>query len=100
MAQDTSSRAETSGDGSGALLARTTNLPARLGKATEELKCKVPDVVKADFQRLAAELDLTTSDLLRDLVMHRLYGPDMFIRLAEQRARLVAGIGPEREPQA
>jgi hypothetical protein len=71
-----------------------------MGKATSDLKCKVPDVVKDDFVRLAHTLGLNESELLREWVMVRLYGEEEVRRMQEQRLRLVAGNGhiPEGAP--
>jgi hypothetical protein len=81
------------------LMSRSTGLPAHLGKATNDLKCKVPDPVKDDFVRLSRSLGLTESELLRDMVLARLYGVGQVMRMQEQRLRMAAGIGPETETQ-
>ncbi len=74
---------------------RSTGLPAHLGKATADLKCKVPDVVKDDFARLAHSLGLSESELLRSLVMVRLVGLEEASRMHAAQLRMAAGIGPE-----
>ena len=74
--------------------ARSTGLPASMGKATADLKCKVPDCVKDEFTRLAHILGLSESELLRELVMLRLYGAEQVSRMHAERMRLVAGTGP------
>jgi hypothetical protein len=45
-----------------------------LGKATEELKCVVPEVVKEHFCAVAALNDKRVSEYLRDLIIEHLYG--------------------------
>jgi hypothetical protein len=84
-------------DDAQACMSRSTGLPASLGKATSELKSKVPDSVKDDFVRLARSLGLNESELLRDMVLVRLYGADRVERMHAQRIRMVAGIGPETQ---
>lgn len=78
-----------------AAFARSTGLPAWFGKSTEDIKGKVPDVVKADWLRLCASLNMTESELLREVVMLRLYGREQVERMQCQRIALVAGNGPE-----
>lgn len=78
--------------------ARSTGLPAWMGKATADLKCKVPDVVKEDFLRLSRELGMNESELLREYVVLRLYGREQVERMQLQRLALVAGSDPERAP--
>ena len=78
----------------GATFSRSTGLPARMGKATAELKSKVPDCVKDDFVMLAHSLGLTESELLRSLVMVRLYGLEGTERMHSTQLRAAAGIGP------
>lgn len=68
-----------------------------MGKATSELKCKVPDCVKDDFVLLAHSLGMSESELLREWVMVRLFGLGEVQRMAETRLRLVAGISPNAE---
>ncbi len=74
---------------------RSTGLPARMGKATAELKTKVPDCVKDEFVSLAHALGLNESDLLRSLVIVRLYGVEGAERMHSNQLRAAAGIGPE-----
>jgi hypothetical protein len=89
--------AATSQGTEGVAFARSTGLPPSMGKATAELKCKVPDVVKDDFVRLAHSLGMSESELLREVVMLRLYGREAVARMQAHRLALVAGNGPEYE---
>ena len=77
---------------------RSTGLPARMGKATAELKTKVPDEVKFAFVQLAHSCDLTEAEFLRDMVILRLYGPDAVLSMQEKRLRMVAGAGSDKGP--
>lgn len=77
---------------------RSTGLPASMGKATADLKTKVPEGVKEDFAAEARKLGLNESELLRDMVMVRLYGHEQVARMHAERLRFAAGIGPETTP--
>lgn len=80
-------------------MSRSTGLPAHMGKATSEIKCKVPDCVKEDFDRLARELGFPSSgDFLRDMVMVRVYGEEQIRRMNEERIRKVSGMSPVSAP--
>lgn len=79
-------------------MSRSTGLPASLGKASSEIKTKVPDVVKDDFVRLAHELGMSESELLRDMVMVRVYGAEQVLRMQSDRLRLVSGMGVTTGP--
>ena len=81
-------------------MARSTGLPSHMGKATSELKAKVPDCVALDFNRLAHELGTDVSGLLRELILIRLYGLEQVSRMRVAELRMVAGIGPETTPNA
>ena len=80
------------------IFSRSTGLPARMGKATAELKTKVPDCVKDEFVTLAHALGLNESDLLRSLVIVRLYGVEGAERMHSNQLRAAAGVGPEWAP--
>lgn len=77
------------------MFSRSTGLPAALGKATEDLKCKVPGQVKEDFAAEARKLGLTESEFLRDMVLVRLYGHEQVARMHADRLKFAAGIGPQ-----
>lgn len=74
---------------------RPTSLPGWMGKCDAPLKTLVPGSVQDDFRALARSLGMTDSDLLRELVMLRTYGPDRYARMQQDRIRMVAGIGTE-----
>lgn len=80
----------------GMLFSRSTGLPARMGKATADLKTKVPDEVKLAFTSLAHACGLTESELLRDMVVLRLYGKDAVLSMQQARLSMVAGSETER----
>ena len=73
---------------------------SRMGKATAELKTKVPECVKDEFTSLAHALGLNESELLRSLVMVRLYGVEGAERMHSTQLRAAAGIGPDWAPTA
>ncbi len=64
------------------------------GKCTEELKTRVPYQVKEAFTRIAHDLDMTEAELLREMVMVKVYGVDMVQKIYAERVSRVAGIGP------
>ncbi len=88
----------TASDSQGTNFSRSTGLPARMGKATAELKTKVPECVKDEFTALAHGLGLNESELLRSIVMVRLYGVAGAERMHSNQLRAAAGIGPEYAP--
>lgn len=77
---------------------RTANA-SPFGKCTEELKCKLPYEVKAEFNKLAHELGISDSELLRDMVMARLFSAEHLVSLYAKRLHVVTGIGQELAPQ-
>lgn len=74
---------------------RTTSA-SPFGKCTEELKTKIPYEVKESFGRLAHELGVTESELLRDMVMTRLFSAEHLVSLYAKRLAGVAGMGQEK----
>ena len=88
--------ADTADDSQGAAFSRSTGLPARMGKATAEVKTKLPEEVKLAFGQLAHSCGLTESELLRDMVILRLFGREAVLRMQQDRLRLVAGSETER----
>lgn len=78
-------------DAAQAAFSRSTGLPDWMGKSTADLRAKVPDSVKEDFVRLAREVGSTESELLRDMVMVRLYGKHEVQRMHALRLAMVAG---------
>lgn len=85
-------------NGEGTAFARSTGLPSHMGKATAELKTKVPECVKDEFSMLAHGMGLNESELLRSLVMVRLYGLENTARMHSDQLRLAAGLSPEQAP--
>ena len=74
---------------------RSIGFPSRMGKATAEIKGKVPECVKDDFEALAHSLGMSSSDLVRRIVMVRLYGIEGTQRMLLHQLHAAAGIGPE-----
>ncbi|MFA6180384.1 MAG: hypothetical protein WC696_12295 [Candidatus Methylopumilus sp.] len=65
------------------------------GKNTEEVKARLPFEIKQGFIRIAHEHNMTESELLRELIMIRVVGFDMYKKIQEDRLTSVAGIGNE-----
>lgn len=63
------------------------------GKCTEELKARVPYEIKEGFQRIAHDMDMTESELLREMITVRVLGLDMVRKIYEERLSRVAGTG-------
>lgn len=63
------------------------------GKNTEEVKARIPFELKEGFTRIAHELGMNESELLRELIMIRVLGFDMVKKIHEERFERVAGIG-------
>lgn len=77
---------------------RPIGFPSRIGKATAEIKGKVPECVKDDFEALGHSLGMSSSDLVRRIVMVRLYGIEGTQRMLLNQLHAAAGIGPESAP--
>lgn len=75
---------------------RSAGLLAQTGNADAELKTRVSDDAADDFRRLARGLGMNTSELLRHLVLIRLYGKDGVAMMAARQLDAVAGDGPEK----
>ena len=88
----------TADDSHGTSFSRSTGLPVRMGKATAEVKTKLPECVKDEFTALAHALGLNESELLRSLILVRLYGVDGAERMHSNQLRAAAGIGPDWAP--
>lgn len=99
-AEQRSQTEATAADAQDTIFSRSTGLPSRMGKATEEIKGKFPECVKDEFVMLAHSLGLNESELLRSIVMVRLYGVEGAERMHSNQLRAAAGIGPERAPIA
>jgi len=77
---------------------RSSGLLSQSGNADSELKTRVSDDAADDFRRLARELGMNTSELLRLLVLTRLYGVDGVARMTREHLAVVAGAGTEIAP--
>ncbi|HEY0955793.1 MAG TPA: hypothetical protein VGE36_13595 [Roseateles sp.] len=78
----------------GTAFARSTGLPARMGKATEDCKTKLPFEVKSDLTKLLHALGMTESEWVRLQVMKGLYGADEVASMHLNHIRAAVGIGP------
>ena len=74
---------------------RSAGLFSQSGNADSELKTRVSDGAADDFRRLARELGMNTSELLRLTVLVRLYGVDGVASMARTSLGRVAGEGTE-----
>lgn len=84
---------------------RMTSLsrPARrdlFGKRTEVLKTEVSYEINEQFTRIANEIGLSKSEMLREMVMVRVLGVDEVCRLHGERVVLASGIGTESEQKS
>jgi hypothetical protein len=78
------------------LWSRSSGLLSQSGNADSELKTRVSDGAADDFRRLARELGMTASELLRLMVLTRLYGIDGVTTMTRTQLAHAAGVGPER----
>ena len=78
----------------GTAFSRSTGLPARMGKATEDAKTKLQFCVKADLVRVSHELGMTESEWIRLQVMKGLYGADVVASMHLDRIHAAVGMGP------
>jgi hypothetical protein len=74
-------------------LSRSAGLLSMNGNADSELKTRVSDEAADDFRRLARELGMNTSELLRVCVLTRLYGVDGVARMTATHLARAVGIG-------
>ena len=81
-------------DSQGATFSRSTGLPARMGKATEDCKTKLPFEIKADVVRASHSLGMTESEWVRLVLMEKLYGAAEVQRMHLAHIQSVVGIGP------
>jgi len=65
------------------------------GKCTEEVKARIPYDIKEGFTRIAHDMGMNESELLREMVMVKVLGMDTVRRIYEERLQRVAGIGNE-----
>lgn len=66
------------------------------GKCTDEIKTRVSESTKLDFARMAHDVQMSESELLRHVVHLYVYGDDEVLRLQQQQIALVAR---RRNPQ-
>ena len=76
-------------------LSRQTRSQSQLGKCTEEIRARVPYQIKEEFLRMANDLGMTESEMLREIIIVRVLGVDAVRRLYDERVSLVAGIAQE-----
>ncbi len=65
------------------------------GKCTEEVKARIPYDIKEGFTRIAHDIGMSESELLREMVMVKVLGLDMVRKIYEERLVKVAGTGHE-----
>lgn len=65
------------------------------GKCTEEVKARIPYDIKEGFTRIAHDMGMNESELLREMVMVKVLGMDTVRKIYEERLQRVAGIGNE-----
>ena len=75
---------------------RSAGLLSQSGSADSELKTRVSDDAADDFRRLARDLGMNTSELLRVMVLTRLYGLEGVTRMTASHLAAVVGVGPEK----
>lgn len=75
---------------------RSGGLLSGAGSADAELKTRVSDDAADDFRRLARELGMTTSELLRLLVLTRLYGVEGVTSMTRNQLAAAATHGTEK----
>lgn len=83
--------AGTQDDDGGVRFARGMGCP--LGKFTEELKTHVDEQTHAKWLRLCASRDVTSSELLRDVVFLLVHGQTPAELTAQDRRALIAATG-------
>ncbi len=77
-------------------LSRSAGLLSGTGNADSEIKTRISDEAADDFRKLARELGFNTSELLRLLVLSRLYGVDGVQRMQAAQLARVTGMSPEK----
>lgn len=89
---------ETADTCQGSAFSRSTGLLARMGKATEDCKTKLPFEIKADVVRASHSLGMTESEWVRLVVMEKLYGAAEVQRMHLEHIQAVVGMGPIGAP--
>lgn len=68
----------------------------RLGKCTAEVKTKVPDEDKEDFERFCRlECGASPAEVLRDFILSKTRGVEVVRSLYESRLAVVSSMGPD-----
>ena len=67
------------------------------GKCTEEVRAKVPYVIKEGLSRLVNESGMSEAEYVREVLMVHVLGVDAVRKLNEERLQRVAGIGMARK---
>jgi hypothetical protein len=80
------------------MYSRSGGLFTQYGTSDAELKTRVSDEAADDFRRLAREMGTSTSELLRLLVLTRLYGVEGVARMTRDHLARAAGSGPKHVP--
>lgn len=75
--------------------ASRSSTPSQFGKCTEEIKARVPYEIKEGFQRIAHDLGITESQLMREMIEIRVLGLDVVRRIDDERRMRVAGMVPK-----
>lgn len=73
-------------------LASRSGISNPFGKCTEEIDTKVPFEIKAGLDRIAHDLGMSRSELLREIVMVRVLGIDVVRNINEQRLLRINGV--------
>ena len=73
------------------LLASRPASSSPFGKCTEEVKARIPYEIKEGFARIANEIGMTESELLREMVMVKVLGVDVVRSMQEKRLQLIIG---------
>jgi hypothetical protein len=76
---------------------RSAGLLSGTGNADSEIKTRISDEAADDFRKLARELGFNTSELLRLIVLTRLYGIDGVERMQAAQLRRVTGLSPQKD---
>lgn len=84
-----------SAQASTAAFSRSAGLLSQSGNADSVLKTLVSDDAAEDFRRLARGLGMNTSELLRLMVLTRLYGIEGVASMQRNHLLVVTGVGTE-----
>ena len=66
------------------------------GKCTEDVRAKVPYVIKEGLSRLVNESGMSEAEYVRDVLMVHVLGVDAVIKIHEERIKRFAGMGQEK----